>query len=69
MSYFDVRSEFFRPLWRRIVATAICLGWAVVEYLNGATGWALLFAVAGLALGWQFFLAFNLPEEKESDEK
>ena len=56
---FEVRHPFFRPFWRRFVATAVCLGWAGFEWWNGAPLWALLFAAAGAYLFWQFFVAFD----------
>ena len=59
MGLFDVRTSFFRPLWRRIVATALCLGWALYELSLGAVFWAILFGAAGAHLAWQFFVTFD----------
>ena len=63
---FDVRHPFFKPLWRRVVATAACLLWALIEASNGATLWALLFAGAGGYLFWQFFVAFD-PDQYDNE--
>ena len=62
---FEVRHPFFKPFWRRFVATALCLGWAVFEWSNDAQLWALLFTVAGGYLFWQFFVRFK-PEDYDS---
>lgn len=71
MQFFEVRSPFFRPLWRRVLATAICLGWALFELSNGAMLWAILFGAAGAALAWQFFVTFEdgpaFKEDKKED--
>ena len=56
MSFLDVRTPFFRSLWRRVVATAVCLVWAVVELVTGSVMWAILFGASGLYLSWQFFV-------------
>ncbi|OCX67373.1 hypothetical protein BFP70_19875 [Thioclava sp. SK-1] len=56
---FDLNAPVYRPLWVRIVLTAICLGWAVFEYRSGAVGFALLFAAMGLYAGWCFFITFD----------
>ena len=69
-SAFDTRHPFFRPFWRRALATAICLGWAVFEYFNDAPLWALLFAACGGYLFIQFFIRFDPAdyEPKEPEE-
>ncbi len=67
MSFFDVRTPFFRPLWRRIAVTAVCLAWALVELATGAVIWATLFGAASAWLAWQFFVAFRLPADNGED--
>ena len=68
----DVRSTFFRPMWRRVLVAAAVLGWAMFELLTGKIGWALLFGVAGLWISYQFFVTFEagLPdaEDEECDD-
>ena len=59
MSLFDVQTPFFRPLWRRVAVTFVCLAWAVMEVSTGAVFWAILFGAAGLYLAWQFFVVFD----------
>ena len=59
----DRDHPFLRPLWRRVTLVAVCIVWAVLEYLNGAHGWAAL-AVGMAALGtWQFLIAYPQPPE------
>ena len=62
--FFDVQSPFFRPLWRRVLVTALTLAWAGVEVARGATFWAMLFGGAGIYLAWAFFIDFK-PEDEE----
>jgi len=60
---FDLRHPFFAPVWRRVLAVVMCLGWAGVEYWNGSPGWAVFFAAAGGWCVYQFFVIWDLPEE------
>ena len=69
MSFLDVRTPFFRPLWRRVIATAACLAWAVVELLSGAVMWAILFGASGLYLSWQFFVVFRHATDGDDDDE
>lgn len=59
----DPNHPFFARLWVRILCTLAPLGWAMVEYRNGAVGWAVLFAAAGLYLFWALFLIRRDPPE------
>ena len=68
MSFLDVRTPFFRPLRRRVIATAICLAWAVVELATGSVMWAILFGASGLYLSWQFFVVFSPATAGDDDD-
>ena len=68
MSFLDVRTPFFRPLWRRVVATAVCLVWAAVELATGSVMWAILFGASGLYLFWQFFVVSDPASDVDDDE-
>jgi len=57
MGLFELRVPFFIPVWRRIIVTAICFGWAAFELIIGNPLWSLLFAAAGGSALWQFFLS------------
>jgi hypothetical protein len=65
MKFFDVRTPFFTPLWRRVLVVGIALGWALVELASGATAWALVFGAAGAWLAYSFFVIWEDPEEKD----
>jgi len=53
---FNLQTDFYKPLWIRVVIVVVCLGWAVVETLAGQGLWALLFAGLGAVAVHQFFL-------------
>ena len=65
MRFFDVRSPFFAPLWRRIVICAVIGGWALLELVGGNPGWALIFGAAGAWLTWSLLIDWRLPDDKE----
>ena len=49
---------WFRPLWRRVLVTALCAGWVVFELAYSGDGfWTIIAgACAGYCL-WSFFLS------------
>lgn len=59
MKFLDPEHPFFRPLWRRIVVVALCLGWAVFEIVSGSPFWAILFGAAGVYAAWQLLITFD----------
>lgn len=63
---FDFSHPFYRPLWRRILIVAVCLGWALVEMTSGSPGFALLFGAAGGYAGWRLLIAW--PPKMQDDE-
>ncbi|MDJ0639973.1 MAG: hypothetical protein QNJ20_14160 [Paracoccaceae bacterium] len=64
---FNVRHPFFRPFWRRALLTGVCLAWAVFELSNAQVIWALVFALAGGYLFFQFFVAFDPKDYEDHD--
>jgi hypothetical protein len=55
----DVNHHWFRPLWVRVLFTAMIGGWTVFEIWRGSPFWAILF---GAATGWliyQWFVVFD----------
>ena len=63
---------WFRPLWRRVLVTLFCLGWAGWEayYDVGSIWFLLMVAVTAWAI-WDFFLSGNYPTkavEREGNE-
>lgn len=65
MDPLGLRHPFFRPLWRRCVTVAFCLGWAALEFATANLFWGILFGAIGAAAVWQFFLV-PWPEDDES---
>ncbi|MGR3344732.1 MAG: DUF3329 domain-containing protein [Paracoccaceae bacterium] len=57
MSIFDLRQPFFLPIWRRVALVAVCLGWALVEFVTAAPFWGVIFGAFGVYALWQFFLS------------
>ena len=68
MKLIDPQDPFYRPIWLRIVITAACLGWAVVELTSGTVFWAILFGAAGAYCAWQFFVIFD-PDRGDEEDK
>jgi hypothetical protein len=68
MKFFDLQHPFYKPLWIRLVITALCLGWAAVEFFMGAPFWGMLFGALGIYCVHQFFIAFK-PREPEGKDK
>ena len=56
--FLDLQTGFYRPLWLRILITAVCLGWALLEFVSGTPFWGVLFTGIGLYCAHQFFIAF-----------
>jgi hypothetical protein len=63
----DLQHPWFRPIWRRVLVVAICLGWAIFELTDGAPFWAVLFGATGLYCAWVFVFDFH-PGEKGDGE-
>jgi len=50
---------FFKPLWRRVVATLVCVIWAALEWYAAEPLWAMIATgLAGYAY-WNFFVKFD----------
>ena len=55
--FLDTEHPMLRPLWVRLLLIAICLGWAVLEFVTGSPGWGMLFLALGGYAAWGFFIA------------
>ncbi len=55
MKFFELQTDFFLPLWRRVAVIAVCMGWSVVEFGNGAYLWSVLFVALAVYALWQWF--------------
>lgn len=63
----ELRHPFFAPLWRRVLTTALCTGWAVIEFTSGGPFFGVLFTALALWTGYHFFLSFNPDDYKDPD--
>lgn len=49
----DANHPFFAPVWRRWVTAIFPVVWAGVEFYAGNSGWAVIFAAAGVWAYWE----------------
>lgn len=56
MKLFELQTDFFRPLWRRVAVLLVCVAWAGVEFSNDAPFWGMIFLGLGFYAAYQFFL-------------
>ena len=68
MRLFELQHPFFRPIWRRYLVVAVCLGWAVFEFVTGSPLWAIIFGALGVTAIWQLFLA-PWPDQNDSADE
>lgn len=59
--FLDLEHPFFRPLWRRVAVTVLCLGWGVFEFVAGSPFWGTLFGGLGAYCAWAFFVSWQEP--------
>ena len=57
-------NNFFRPLWLRVGIVLACFGGAVLELVNGQTGWAMLAGAVGAYGVWSFLIAYEPPSKE-----
>jgi hypothetical protein len=57
MKLFDLKNPFFKPLWIRILVTAVTLGWSVFEFLTNDPFWAILFGAVAIWCAYSFFFS------------
>jgi hypothetical protein len=50
--------EWFRPLWRRVAVTAVCVVWAGLEALHRDQTWILITLGLSAYAIWTFFVTF-----------
>ena len=55
----DLQHPWFIPLWRRVVVTAVCAFWTVMEVFTGGPFWLILFGGLTAFCIYSFFFAFN----------
>jgi hypothetical protein len=57
LSFLDLKNEFYRPLWIRIVLLCILFGWGMFEFVTGAPFWGVIFAGIGVVALVQWFFS------------
>ena len=67
MDLFGLQHPFFRPIWRRYLVVAFCLGWAVFEFVTGAPFWGGIFGALGVTAIWQLFLTPWPEDDREEN--
>ena len=69
-NFFDVRTPFMRPLWRRAAFTAAVGIWGSVELLtpHGNWGFGVIFVACAAYLAHQYFWAFD-PDDYAPKDK
>ncbi|WP_106743572.1 hypothetical protein [Yoonia maritima] len=55
----NANDPFYRPVWRRAVIVAVCLGWGMVELLTGSPGFAIIFLALGALAAYRLFLTYS----------
>ena len=58
-SFWDLRSPWLQPLWRRRLIVAACAGWTVVEILLGSVFWTMIFGAAAIFLFVKLLVKFD----------
>lgn len=64
----DSEHPFFRPLWRRIAVLVVCLVWAAIEFVGGASTWGVIALIFATYAVWQFFFRYTPPTEPDNKE-
>jgi len=68
--WFDLQTDFYKPLWIRLSIVVVCFGWSGFELFTGGGLWAALFAFLGAVALQQFFLdGWPASEETERNIK
>ncbi|MET3599530.1 hypothetical protein [Martelella mangrovi] len=63
----NLKHPSLKPLWIRVLAVAVCGGWAVAEIFIGSPYWSILFGAAAAYMAYAFFISpdssyFSEPE-------
>jgi hypothetical protein len=61
--FLDTEHPMFRPLWVRVLIVALCLGWAVFEFVDGSPFWGVIFLGLGGYAAYAFFAASEPPQQ------
>ena len=61
--------NFFRPLWRRVAVTAVCVVWTGLELWHGEQLWIVITLGLTAYAVWSFFIAFDRTPAKAPPAK
>jgi len=66
---FDLDIPFFLPVWRRVAAVALAVGWGLFELSTGHVFWGMIFIGMGCIAGWKFKTAdWSAISEEEAED-
>ncbi len=54
---FDLAVPFFLPFWRRVLAVAVPILWALLEFATDEAFWGLIFLGLGGTAAWKLWIA------------
>ncbi len=61
--------SFFQPFWRRVVVTAFCIIWSIVEWTTASPFWGIVTTGIAFYCYWSLFLNFvEKPAEGQPPE-
>ncbi|KJZ18548.1 hypothetical protein [Loktanella sp. S4079] len=63
----NANDPFYRPIWRRAVIVALCLGWGLFEALSGSPGFAVIFLALGVYATVRLFVTYSPETPSEED--
>ena len=55
MSFLEIQTDFFRPLWIRLLLLLIMFAWSLLEFVTGSPFWGIIFGGLGVYSLWQWF--------------
>ena len=67
MKLLDTDHPFFRPLWIRLLVTAVAAGWTMFEFAAGEIFWGMIFLAFTALSVWGFFIDFNPDDDRGQD--
>lgn len=61
-NFLDMSHPALRPLWVRILITAVASCWAGVEFATGSFFWGIVFVGMGAIAAWTLLIAYKPPK-------
>lgn len=69
MKFLDSNHPMFQKLWVRIATVVAPALWGLVEFRNGAAGWAIMFLGAAAYAAYELLYMFDRNKAKPSAEE